>query len=189
MKTSARVIKYARPQKSKNLFLRKNSTCFKPHICKGRPDINTPSIFLEGIGYRNTLSRTIRYLNTLNRTIPYLNTLSRILPYLKTLPDSDISWNITPLYPILTHYRCLPYLSTLRTIPYLITLSRTIPYPNRLSLTIPHLNTLSRTIHYLNTLNWIHSDFVLNNQSNSSITSLESSANQNWVMRHPRAVG
>ena len=84
----------------------------------------------------------------------------------------------------------IAYLNTLsRTIPYLNILSRTIPNFITLSRTKPYLKTFSRNIPYLNTLNRIHSDFALGSQSNSSFTSPEVSANQNWEMRHPRALG
>ena len=48
---------------------------------------------------------------------------------------------------------------------------------------IPDPNKMNRTILYLNTV------ITVGSQSNSTITSPESSANQNRVLRHSRAPG
>ena len=112
------------------------------------------------IPYLNTLNRTIPYLNTLNRTIPYPNTLTRTIPYLNTLPIYTLSYYNAEVYPILIHSRSIAYLNTL---------GRTIPYFNRLSRIIPHLNTLQSAA--------------------NQIRAPELSANQNRVLRHPRALG
>ena len=103
--------------------------------------------------------------------------------------------------PILVHWlglrhHALPVLIHCPTIPYLNTLSRTIPYFITLSWTIPYLNTLSRLQPACAQNRRIvgsqsesstkkPSKFV--SVSASSITSPESSANQNRVLHHSAA--
>ena len=152
------------------------------------------------------LNTCITYLNTLIRLstpcITYLETLSQLRILIHALPIL-IHWVgfwlhiLIHEFPILIHYPTIPYLETLsRTIPYLNTLSRTIPYLNTLSRTIPYLNTLSRThlacaqnrrIVGSQSKSSTKKPFNFVSQSESSITSPESSANQNRVLHHSAA--
>ena len=106
------------------------------------------------------------YLNT---CIPYLNTLTRLsAPYLNTC----ISYLIT-----LTRLSA-PYLNTC--IPYLNTLTRLhiLKHCRLGNQSAP--SALGKSEHYVNRVV---------SQSESSITSPESSANQNPLLRHRRAPG
>ena len=95
----------------------------------------------------------------------------RAIFYLNTSRNRTLFQHITQLFPMLIHYRTIPYLNPLsRTKPFLNTIPnctlsqnvtelfsilthyRTIPYLNTLSQTKLYPNTLSRTKPYLNTL-------------------------------------
>ena len=124
------------------------------------------------------LDRCITYLNTLIRLstpcITYLETLSRLRILIHALP-------------ILIHYPTIPYLNTLsRTIPYLNTLSRTIPYLKTLSRTHPAC-AQNRRIVGSQSESSTKKPFNFVSQSESSITSPESSANQHRVLHHSAA--
>ena len=103
----------------------------------------------------------------MRRTVPYFITLSRTIAYLNTWAELHpilIHW--AELYPILSHWAEL--------YPILIHWAELYPILKYWKGTIPYLNTLNGTIPYLNTF---------------SSAAKTSSANQNRVLRHPRALG
>ena len=119
-------------------------------------------IHCRTITYLNTLSGTITYLNTLSRNIPYLNTLTRTIPYLNTL--SRIHFRQFESSANQHWARKSPSISS-------ASQNRVLGHPSPQPIRIQYYVTR-----------------VLS-QSESSVTSLESSANQNPVLRHSRALG
>ena len=136
-KSSARVIKYAGPQKTLSKYWRihPRNTCFGP-VIHPRKDWHNLRI-----GVWKTMWILILLRRGAFRILIHWPELYPILIHWPELYPILIHW--AELFPILIHWPELyPIFIHCRSIPYLNTLSRTIPYLTSLTRTIPYLNTL-----------------------------------------------